>query len=295
MKERINNLTKYLDRLSRDTGWYIIIADYYGVLREFEGINSYLSYRKWHVNPYCMRIKQDKARHERCVEEQGEKRRNVKRRGEAGFEVCYCGVAEFSLPVFLGGVHAFTVTVTGFLAEKTDEEMLCMSKETGIDTCELAAMRQEHLEPVTDELCERLDCYIGMVGDMLYDVFRDAPLLRERDDGTSIQQRYVLLALDHIRKHYFEEITPKSVAARCNVSLSYLQHLFIEYTNEGVASAIRRQRMEHAAQLLLDTDDSVRSIAIACGYYDTDYFSVIFKRYYGTSPLKFRRGGFEKK
>jgi thiol-disulfide isomerase/thioredoxin len=52
----------------------------------------------------------------------------------------------------------------------------------------------------------------------------------------------------------------------------------------------RRETVEIASKWL---DDN--GFAELPGYYDTDYFSVIFKRHYGTSPLKFRRGGFEKK
>jgi AraC-like DNA-binding protein len=68
-----------------------------------------------------------------------------------------------------------------------------------------------------------------------------------------------------------------------------LQHLFIEFSSDGIASAIRRKRIERACRYLIETDRSIKDIAFSCGFYNTDYFSVAFKKSTGTSPLKFRK------
>jgi RNA polymerase sigma factor (sigma-70 family) len=83
--------------------------------------------------------------------------------------------------------------------------------------------------------------------------------------------------------------TPEDVAEECNISLSHLQHLFIKLTCEGIATTIRRKRIERACELLISTHRSVRDIALSCGFYDTNYFSVVFKRIRGMTPLEFRK------
>jgi len=295
MQAKLDKLKKYLDRLSDDTGWYIIIADYYGVLRDHEGMCTYLSQRRWHINPYCMKIKENKALWQTCIEQQTERKMCAQERGRGGWHVCHCGVAEYTLPVFIGNIHAFSVGVAGFFAPLSEDVIAGIAEKTQTLSADIKKMRDSHLEAITDKLESGLECYVGVIGDMLSHIFCNDPLLKEQNNATTLQQKYVLSALDYVDDHYFENISPKNVAQHCNVSLSYLQHLFLIFTGEGIATAIRRKRMEYACELLSNTDKSVRSIALICGFYDTDYFSVVFKRTYGITPLKFRKHGFDTK
>lgn len=48
--------------------------------------------------------------------------------------------------------------------------------------------------------------------------------------------------------------------------------------------------METAAQLLRNTEDKTYLIAQQTGYVDANYFSYVFKRYFGMSPSKYRAG-----
>lgn len=289
MENNLLELKRYLDRLSEDMGWCVIISDYYGVLRENEIIGEYLSSRRWHTNPYCMKVKENRQLWDRCIDEQNTRRIDAQNRKKGGFFVCYCGVAGYTLPVFLGNVHAFTVEVTGFFASGMQQAEEKVASMTGSPQSEVALLRKKHLEPITDIQTSRLECYVGVIGQMLNNIFAEDPLLTSRYDEESAQRKYVLDALDYIDKYYCEELSIKDVARHCNVSSSYLQHLFVEYTKEGIATAIRRKRMEYACELLISTGASVQSIAMSCGFYDTNYFSVAFKRIYGTTPLKFRK------
>ena len=46
--------------------------------------------------------------------------------------------------------------------------------------------------------------------------------------------------------------------------------------------------MEHAARLLIETDEKNYVIAGQVGYADPNYFSEVFKRQFGASPSKYR-------
>ena len=47
-------------------------------------------------------------------------------------------------------------------------------------------------------------------------------------------------------------------------------------------------RMEQASRLLLETDEKNYVIAKEVGYADPNYFSYVFKRRFGVSPVKYR-------
>ncbi|MEE0945499.1 MAG: helix-turn-helix domain-containing protein [Acutalibacteraceae bacterium] len=289
MKEKTVKLKNYLDMLTQDMGWYIIIEDYYGVLRAYDDIRDYLSDKKWHTNPYCLKIKNNARLWKRCVGLKRAMRRNIRKQTTAGFRVCYCGVAEYTIPVCVRGVRIGTVCAAGFFSPLSDRMTEILSKRTDLNEKDFSRLRQENLRQITNAEEERLYSYLSIVAEFIKEIAKDSPLINDKGASENEKQKYVLKALDHIEKHYDENITPQSVAQRYHISLSYLQHLFVEFLGEGIASVIRRKRIERACQLLAQTDRSVRDIAISCGFYDTDYFSVLFKRTMGMTPLKYRK------
>ena len=51
----------------------------------------------------------------------------------------------------------------------------------------------------------------------------------------------------------------------------------------------KHSRMKAALQLLKSTRLQVQSIAQLCGYSDPNYFTRQFRRFYGVTPLQYRR------
>ncbi|MFZ2657026.1 MAG: helix-turn-helix domain-containing protein, partial [Victivallales bacterium] len=56
------------------------------------------------------------------------------------------------------------------------------------------------------------------------------------------------------------------------------------------ADYIIRLRTRHAADLLKNRNIRIFEIASASGFHDSNYFSRIFRKHYGRSPLGFRTG-----
>ena len=53
-------------------------------------------------------------------------------------------------------------------------------------------------------------------------------------------------------------------------------------------------RLEHAKQLLQDTDIPVTEIAMQSGYQNVSYFIRSFQKTYGVSPLKYRKNNYSR-
>ncbi len=289
MENKIAQLKEYLIQLEKDTGWHIIIEDYYGVLRSYTGIEDFLSDKKWHTNPYCMEIKKNPRLWKRCVGLKRATRRSIRRRGNADFKVCYCGVAEYTIPIFAGGIHIANICAAGFYSALSEKMLSVLSARTNKTPEQLEKIRKENLRENNSCVENKLKAYLTIAADIIKEVCNDSPLIHTRGNSIDRQQQYVLNAIDHIEKHYSENITPESVARRFHLSLSYLQHLFISLKGEGIAAVIRKKRLQSACELLVGTNRSIRDIALSCGFYDTDYFSVLFKRVFGITPLKYRK------
>ena len=82
---------------------------------------------------------------------------------------------------------------------------------------------------------------------------------------------------------------------RPEISESYFCRKFKRITGITVTNYIKTQRLEHARRLLEKTEESVRHIAISCGFIDAAYFTNCFKAMYKISPTKYRNNYTNKK
>ncbi|MDO4565100.1 MAG: helix-turn-helix transcriptional regulator [Clostridia bacterium] len=73
-----------------------------------------------------------------------------------------------------------------------------------------------------------------------------------------------------------------------HLSPAYFSTLFKRETGMSFTSYVTTVRMEKAAELLKNTDDKTYRIAELIGFSDPNYFSYVFKKYYGVTPTKFR-------
>ncbi|RFB33113.1 AraC family transcriptional regulator [Brevibacillus sp. VP] len=92
----------------------------------------------------------------------------------------------------------------------------------------------------------------------------------------------------YMQKHYFESITLESLAETLSYSVPHLSALFKKETGHSVIHYLIQIRMDKAASLLVETDATLREIAVSVGYEDPYYFGRLFKKYKGVSPARFR-------
>ena len=97
------------------------------------------------------------------------------------------------------------------------------------------------------------------------------------------------LLKDFIVNNYSEDINLNLIADNLNYSPSYLTKIFCQVYDCTPSRYLINLRMNHAQRLLLHEPGlSIKQIGEMCGYHDQGYFSRIFKKYTGKSPLEFR-------
>ncbi len=99
-------------------------------------------------------------------------------------------------------------------------------------------------------------------------------------------------ALEYLSKHYNENISLQDVANHIELSPYRISHLVKDYTGITISQHVQHIRIQHACQLLKETDMSCTDIAYEIGYGDQSYFIKHFKRETGTTPARFRRAQF---
>ena len=97
-------------------------------------------------------------------------------------------------------------------------------------------------------------------------------------------------ALRYIYDNYMNSFTIEEMAKTLNYSESYLRHIFVKQSGKSIAKTVLAIRLSQASTLLVSTNLSVTTIALECGFCDGNYFSTVFKKKYGVSPMKYRQG-----
>ena len=94
--------------------------------------------------------------------------------------------------------------------------------------------------------------------------------------------------ISFISSHYTEKITLDDISKITFYSSAYCENEFKKTTGKSIINYLIDVRINAAKSLLSESSMSCARIATAVGFDDSNYFSRIFKKRTGYSPLQFR-------
>lgn len=100
---------------------------------------------------------------------------------------------------------------------------------------------------------------------------------------------YVERCRDYVDKHYREKIYLSEIAEMLGLSETYLSRLFKKETGKRLQDYIVDVRLEHAANLLKYSEESILNIAEYVGFPSQSYMGKLFKERYGLSPKQYQQ------
>lgn len=134
--------------------------------------------------------------------------------------------------------------------------------------------------------------------DMLTDTEMIAVLQEVVGDVKAISQptsALVKQALVYLHQNYADTaLSRQKIAQAINISPQHLDRIFREELNLSVNKYLNRFRVQRAKELLLQTFDSITTIALRVGYNDAAYFNRVFRELANQSPGAYRHNPGEK-
>lgn len=104
----------------------------------------------------------------------------------------------------------------------------------------------------------------------------------------TVEQTPVHRAMDYIRRNIDKDLSRADIAEAIYLNPEYLSRLFKRETGASLNDYIVTEKMRAAQSLLGDTNIPVSIIASKVGYSNFSYFSQVFKKYTGLSPVEYR-------
>jgi len=94
---------------------------------------------------------------------------------------------------------------------------------------------------------------------------------------------------DFVGSQYHRKIYLKELADLVNMSEQSFSRFFTKMMGRSFFTFLNEYRINVAARMLLDTEDSVSQIGFACGYESSPFFFKKFHSVYKVSPAKYRK------
>lgn len=117
-------------------------------------------------------------------------------------------------------------------------------------------------------------------------------VLRKNDDALhgarKEKQQSILQTVSYIRSHYMERITLEELAAQSCYCKSYYSQSFKAETGLSFSDFLQKIRIEHACEMLCNTEMTIAEIAEQSGFNDLKFFYTVFKKITNSTPAAYR-------
>ena len=100
--------------------------------------------------------------------------------------------------------------------------------------------------------------------------------------------------VSYIQQNFTGKISLREFGEQFHLSEKYISRYFKEHFHITLSQYVTYLRLEHAKQLLQDTDIPVTDVAIQSGYQNVSYFIRSFQKAYAVSPLKYRKNNYSR-
>jgi transcriptional regulator GlxA family with amidase domain len=130
------------------------------------------------------------------------------------------------------------------------------------------------------------DLAAAVADQMVYNAVREGSATQK----VSIRSRYGLRnsklgeAIRIIEDRIESPLSSAEIACRIGVSTRQLERMFEKYLNTSPKKYIMDQRLHRARNLIVQSDQAITDIAIACGFVSPSHFSKVYREHFGNTP-----------
>ena len=234
-----------------------------------------------HDNAYCTYIKSLAGAHDRCLTQQKQVLSRCKEKQNGFCGICYAGVAEYVYPIRNCDRTVGFISVSGYAADAGKARFPDLVKDFQADTEQLQKIYHSLKQEMPDK--EKTDT-------LLLPLCRMLELAYIKKESTQDPQALPFQnILAYIQTNASTALTVEGLCQTFSCSRSYFSHTFKKQVGKSFREYLTDIRLERAKRLLELSALNVTEIAYSVGFQDSNYFSAVFKKNVGLSPLTYRK------
>lgn len=260
-----------------------ILKDFYSVsgirisIHDTE-FNEIYSYPK-EATPFCKCLQEIISVKKDCQKNDHDAFLKVKNSGEVYVYKCRRGLYEAVAPLYSFG------TLSGYLMMG----QICDNEPSSLKTTLNIA---ENILKDNKKAVEVASTINKIDRNLINSYINIMTVLAEYITGTnrtfSDTEKLPALIKEFITKNYATKITLNTLSHKFGCCNATLTKSFKNEFGVTIMAYLFKIRIEKAAELVKKTRRSFKEISSDCGFYDQNYFSKSFTKYYGMSPSEYR-------
>ena len=237
-----------------------------------------LNYRKTHGNSFCSKLQSTPTGRQACIQCDHALLTSCKKTAHAATHICHAGLVDIAVPI-LREQEILGYIILGQLKKTEDfSAQRPHLVDLELDTAEME--RLYHALPLIND--QRVHSIVA-IAVMLAKYLLLANMLKPKSHQTLEK------ATAFIEAHLAEPLSAERIAQEIALSRSGLYKLVRSQLQCSVNDYVNLRRVMHARELLLDPELTMEQISQMTGFSNASYFSRIFKKHYGCSPMQYRK------
>ena len=170
--------------------------------------------------------------------------------------------------------------------------MICPRvKDTAKELCEqlieiYEAKKDESESKITTQVRTKI-----ILLQFILEMWKKGFVIENDTSGRNIVEKEMV---SYIQQNFTGKISLREFGEQFHLSEKYISRYFKEHFHITLSQYVTYLRLEHAKQLLQDTDIPVTDVAMQSGYQNVSYFIRSFQKAYAVSPLKYRKNNYSR-
>lgn len=233
-----------------------------------------------HDNSYCAYIKSTSEGHKSCLKQQKKVFQKCAETKNCFFGICHAGVFEYVCPISNGESIVGFISISGYSCNEGKGNLSLTANKVGCSE-EILARCYALLRTFNIDK-QKLDTLVLPLVRMLELAYRSEE--RQLEDDTMITG-----VCRYINQNYANNLTSEDICKEFFYSRSRFSHTFKKKIGKSFREYLIGVRLGHAKRLLKYSNLNITEIALSVGFKDSNYFSNVFKKYVGVSPIAYRK------
>lgn len=233
---------------------------------------------KYEFSRYCKCIRDTKSGESACRNSEIVLLEKCRETKQTQFHICHAGLIDMVTPIIHDGEIIGYIIFGQMRAGDSFEKLEKYVSSLGLDR----EIMENYYNTIPFYNADRI-VSISNVASMLVKYLLLENMLRPNIDK-NIQR-----AINYIEENLEKKLSIKSISRQVNVSKTVLYNKFHTYFACTISEFINTKRIEKSIDYLTKTDLSMEEISSKVGFSSASYYSKIFKKIKGMSPLKYKK------